>query len=113
MSSEIDWESGLGLPTEALEDDIKGMDELSLTSKLVKVMQSLPDRRRRTTKFKGLRLMKLLMILPKLFIYSSNIVLIIIRVGAPIQKVSVLNSLENLMKDRPNDTQVLMELYVL
>lgn len=37
MSSEIDWESGLGLPTEALEDDIKGMDELSLSSKLLKV----------------------------------------------------------------------------
>jgi hypothetical protein len=41
MSSEIDWESGLGLPTEALEDDVKGMSELSLTSKLIKVIHML------------------------------------------------------------------------
>jgi hypothetical protein len=37
MASEIDWEFGLGLPKEALEDDIKGMDELSLSNKLLKV----------------------------------------------------------------------------
>ena len=68
MSSEIDWESGLGLPTEALEDDIKGMSELSLTSKLVKVIRISFDRRSLTTKFKDLQLMKLWMILQKLFI---------------------------------------------
>ncbi len=37
MSDTIDWESVLGFTNEALDDDLKGMDELSLSTKLFKV----------------------------------------------------------------------------
>ena len=57
MSSDIDWESGLGLPNDALEDDIKGMDELSLSNKLLKVLPLLSCIRLKM-KFKNLRLMR-------------------------------------------------------
>ena len=68
MSSEIDWEFGLGLPKEALEDDIKGMDELSLSSKLIKVILGFLMVRQ-TMKYNDLRLMILWTILQRLYIY--------------------------------------------
>ena len=38
LSDFIDWEEALGLTPESLDDDIKGTDEIKLSSRLYKVL---------------------------------------------------------------------------
>ncbi|KAJ3321167.1 Serine/threonine-protein phosphatase 4 regulatory subunit 4 [Blyttiomyces sp. JEL0837] len=83
----IDWETALGLPTESLDDDIKGTDELKLSTRLYKTEEEI-------SKFS---------VNEDLDDIQRTIQLL--RNGALIQQLSVINNIPKVARERRNDIQ--------
>ncbi|KAJ3410634.1 Serine/threonine-protein phosphatase 4 regulatory subunit 4 [Chytridiales sp. JEL 0842] len=82
----IDWESALGLPPESIDDDIKGIDELKVSSRLYKTEEEI----QRYT-------------LPE-DLDEIERVLFLLRNGSNIQAMSVISSFQRLLQTNRSET---------
>ncbi|KAJ3295474.1 Serine/threonine-protein phosphatase 4 regulatory subunit 4, partial [Borealophlyctis nickersoniae] len=90
MADYIDWETGLGLPSESIDDEIKGTDELKLSNRLYKVGNTAEEIERFTVDES---------------MGDVDRALYILKHGANVQKHSVVNSLPNLLHEHTSESR--------
>ncbi|KAJ3047170.1 Serine/threonine-protein phosphatase 4 regulatory subunit 4, partial [Rhizophlyctis rosea] len=87
MASDIDWETALGVPSDSIDDDIKGTDELKLSNRLYKTEEEIER-----------------------FTVDENLgdvdrAIHLLKNGAAIQKSSVITALPSLLEDHNSETR--------